>query len=119
MIRVLIVEDEAILALNLKLGLEANNCNVAGIANSGETAIKKTEETKPDIVLMDIKLRGSMDGIDAALQIMKRYEVPIIYLTGNTDDLTKDRAMQSHPLRYLEKPVESGALCETIQQALQ
>ena len=119
MFKVLIVEDEALLAINLQMGLEENNYEVAGIAYSGEAAINKAGQTKPDIVLMDIKLNGPMDGIEAAMQIRDKYGMPIIYLTGNTDDATRQRAINSHPSRYLEKPVEADVLCEIIEQVLQ
>jgi len=117
-IRVLIVEDEAILAMNLQVGLEEGQCEVVGIACSAEEAVRQAGQTKPDIVVMDIKLKGAMDGIEAAIQINDKYGIPIMYLTGNTDDATRERAIHSHPLRYLEKPVESHVLCEVIKQAM-
>ena len=116
--KVLIVEDEVLLALSYKLDLESNDCEVMGIVYSGEEAIAGVEKSRPNLVLMDIKLQGEMDGIEAAGIIMKRFNIPIIYITGNTDDVTKERALQTSPLAYLEKPVESEQLCSLIMKSL-
>lgn len=116
--RILIVEDEAVLAMMYKLGLENDKCTVVGVAHTGASAIEKAGETLPDLVLMDIKLRGAMDGVDAAIEIRKRYGTPIVYVTGNTDEHTRQRAIETDPLRYLEKPIESDALCEIVTQVM-
>jgi len=117
-IKVLIAEDEALLAMSYQMSLELKGCEVVGIATTGQQAIDMANSAAPDIVLMDIKLKGSMDGIDAAIQIKKIHNIPIIYITGNTDDRTRERAFLTHPLRYLEKPVESSLLCEIIEQVM-
>jgi len=117
-IKVLIAEDEAMLALSYKMGLEMRGCEVVGIAYTGDQAIAMAQTTQPDMVLMDIKLTGWMDGIDAAIQIMERYGVPIIYITGHSDEHTKNRALNTNPLLYLEKPVDSTELCGIIKKAM-
>lgn len=86
--RILIVEDEAITALDLKYSLEELGYEVVDTVDTGQDAIDTAIETKPDVVLMDIKLKGAMEGIEAA-EIISEYKIPIIYLTANTD--TEDR----------------------------
>lgn len=117
-IKVLIAEDEALLALSYKMGLEMRGCEVVGIAYTGDQAITMAKTTQPEIVLMDIKLTGWMDGVDAARQINERFGVPIIYITGHGDKHTKNRALNTDHLLYLEKPVESTELCGIIKDAL-
>lgn len=117
-IKILIVEDEAILAMNYKIGLEKAHFIVTGIAFSGEDALRQAEETRPDLVLMDIKLRGPMDGIDAALKIREAMDPKVIFLTGNSDEDTRKRAMEISPLRYIEKPVKTDILSGIIQSVM-
>ena len=85
-IKILIVEDEIITAKALKQRLENMNHSVVGIVGNGEDAIQKAGETSPDIILMDIVLKGNMDGIETAKKIMNIYNIPIIYLTSYYDD---------------------------------
>ncbi|MEA5503939.1 response regulator [Halotia wernerae UHCC 0503] len=90
-IQFLIVEDEFILALDLKEKLESLGHNVIDIVDSAEEAIEKAIELHPDLVLMDIKLRGKMDGIEAAREIWNCLQIPIIYVTGYSDKSTVER----------------------------
>jgi CheY-like chemotaxis protein len=117
--KILVVEDEQIVALDIKGMLQRLGYVVTGLAATGETAIGKAELTRPDLVLMDIKLRGDMDGVQAAQEIKARYGIPVIYLTANTDRETFERAMASGPLGYLQKPFELEALAATIAEALE
>jgi CheY-like chemotaxis protein len=117
-IKILIVEDEALLAMLYRKQLERHDCEISGIAASGPDAISMAHLYQPDLVLMDIKLKGEMDGIDAAIKIRENLQIPIIYITGNTDDNTKSRALQTKPLKYLEKPVESEELWRTIEKGI-
>lgn len=112
--RILIVEDEALLAMSYKMSLEGGTCKVVGIAATAERAIAMAGRDLPDVVLMDIKLRGKVDGIEAARQIMETLHIPIIFITGNTDEETKQRALQTNPKAYLEKPID----CDELQQYL-
>src|SRR5512141_2743958 len=83
--QILVVEDEYIIAENLRENLESLGYSVSDIASSAIEAIEKAEELQPDIVLMDIRLQGEMDGIQAAEQIWNRLQIPVIYITGHSD----------------------------------
>ncbi|MEJ2181899.1 MAG: response regulator [Nitrospirota bacterium] len=113
--KILIVEDAMIVARAMKLSLEEAGYSAA-IALEGEDAIMKAEKEKPDIVLMDITLGGEIDGIEAARRIMDICTVPVIYLTGNTDAATFERAKRTHPAGFLLKPVDDHELIELIKK---
>ena len=117
-LRVLIVEDEVIVALELQSHLENLGYEVAGTVTSGEEAVLHADALQPDLVLMDIRLSGKMDGIDAARQIRARYEVPIVFLTAFGDEQTLERAKAVGPFGYLLKPFEERDLFATIEVAL-
>lgn len=116
MIKVLIVEDESIIAMTYKaVFIKRKIATVIGIFNKAEHAIKQINENLPDVIIMDIKLKGDLDGIEAAKLINKKLSVPIIFITGNSDKKTKERALSIKPLAYLEKPVNLDILCQTMQ----
>ena len=116
--QILIVEDESIVALDIQNRLRRLGYTVAGFVASGEDAIVKTAEIKPDLVLMDIKLKGAMDGIEAAGQIKAKFGTPSIYLTAFADEATLQRAKETEPLGYLIKPFEERELLATIRMAM-
>ncbi len=116
--RILVVEDEQIVAEDLKMTLEGLGYIVAGIASSGEKAIELAGTEKPDLILMDIMLAGKMDGIEAAEKIQARMNVPLIYLTAYSDDATLERAKRTKPYSYLIKPFEERELYSNIEMAL-
>jgi CheY-like chemotaxis protein len=116
--RVLIVEDEGIVAMDLENQLVSLGYEVPAIAASGEEAIRRAAELGPDLVLMDIKLRGDMDGLEAAEQIRARADVPVIYLTAFSDWGTLQRAKASAPFAYLLKPIEPTHLRSVVEIAL-
>jgi PAS domain S-box-containing protein len=116
--RILIVEDESIVALDIKSRLLSLGYDVLGIAPSGEQAVQKAAATCPDLVLMDIKLKGEMDGIEAAEQIHARFNIPVVYLTAFADDATLQRAKVAEPFGYIIKPFEERELHTTIEMAL-
>lgn len=118
-IQILVVEDERIIALNLKENLEALGYAVVGIAASGEKAVEKATEFHPDLVLMDIRLQGNMDGIEAAQQIWDNFSIPVIYVTGHSDKSTLERAKVTAPFGYILKPVKEQELQVSIETALQ
>ncbi len=86
-------------------------------ALNGKDAIKKTRETNPDLVLMDIQLNGPIDGIEAAQQIQKLFKVPFIYLTGTQDNKILERAQQTEPAGYITKPFDETEIQNTIEIA--
>ncbi len=116
-VKVLIVEDEAIVALDIKNRLEHLGY-IPMIASSGEDAIKMSAETRPDLVLMDIMLGGKMDGIEAAVQIHKHIDIPIVYLTAYADEKTLSRAKITKPFGYILKPFEERELQCVIEIAI-
>jgi signal transduction histidine kinase len=116
--KILIVEDESIIALDIKTSLLDAGYNVVAIAVSGEDAIALVPEHEPDLILMDIRLRGKMDGIESAAEIVKSSNAPIIFLTAHADKDTLDRAKLTGPFGYLIKPFEDHNLITTIEIAL-
>ncbi|MBD2459411.1 response regulator, partial [Nostoc sp. FACHB-87] len=117
-IQVLIVEDEFILALDLREKLECLGHTVLDIVNSPKEAIEQATELQPDLVLMDICLHGKMDGIDAAEEIWNSLRIPIIYITGHFDKTTVEKATQIFTFGYLLKPVREENLYVAIQTGL-
>lgn len=115
---ILIVEDEAILALNVKEMLLQMGHSVAAIHVSGEKAIESLAPAQPDLVLMDIRLQGDMDGITAAEQIHSQYNIPIIFMTAHSEETIINRAKTTEPYGYLVKPVDSVELRIAIELAL-
>ncbi|MHC5034564.1 MAG: response regulator, partial [Planctomycetota bacterium] len=116
--RIQVVEDESIVALDIKDNLEILGYNVVAVESSGEPAIQKAIETRPDLVLMDIRLKGEMDGIEAAQQIRAHLGTPVIYLTAYADEATLQRAKITEPYGYILKPFEERELHTTIEMAL-
>ncbi len=116
--RIMVVEDEQITAADLEASLEDLGYTVTAIASSGKQAIRSAETTLPDLVLMDIRIKGEMDGVDAARQIRQRLDIPVIYLTAHADDETLERAKSAEPLGYIVKPFQESELRAAIQMAL-
>jgi signal transduction histidine kinase len=116
--RVLIVEDEVVVANNLHDRLRELGYSVLGMVASGEEAVRCAGETLPDLVLMDIKLRGEIDGVQAAEQIRAGFGIPVVYLTGFADDTTLQRAKVAEPYGYVLKPFELRELRTAIEVAL-
>ena len=116
--RVMIVEDEAVVALHIRQELTKLGYTVAGTATAGEQALKMIEEVFPDIILMDIHIQGAIDGIETASRIPRYLHVPIIFLTAYSEDVTLKRAGETHPYGYLIKPFLDRELHATIKMAL-
>ena len=116
--RILIVEDERLIAADIEDHLVDLGYRVAGVAISGEDAIRDARERGPDLILMDVKLRGSLDGTEAARRIRETLEVPIVFLTSHADPATLERACASSPYGYLVKPFEGRELAATIETSL-
>lgn len=117
-VQVLIVEDERIVAGDLRARLRRMGYRVAAIASTGDDAIRAADEHHPDLVLMDIRLEGTMDGIQAADTIRRTHNIPIIYLSAYADQSTVERAKVTEPFGYLLKPFEDSELRTTIEMAL-
>ncbi len=118
MTRVLIVEDERIVAEDIKNSLESLGYTVCAVASTGMEALKKVGEAHPDAVLMDIILRGKMDGIEAASRIRFQYDIPVIYLTAYDDQRMVGRAKETEPYGYVVKPFKEGELHAAIETAI-
>ena len=116
--KILIVEDEGIVILHIRKALESLGYIVAGIANSGDEAIIKATEIRPDLVLMDIILKGAIDGIEAADKIRAILNIPVIYLTAHADEATLQRAKVTEPFGYIVKPFRERDLQIAIEFAL-
>jgi signal transduction histidine kinase len=116
--KVLVVEDESIVALDLRKALTGLGYSVPAVAASGEEAIRKAAEACPDLVLMDIRLRGGMSGIEAAEDIRARFGIPVVYLTALADESTVQWARKTEPFGYLIKPFDERDLYVAIEMAL-
>lgn len=117
--RILIVEDEHIVAMGIKRMLKNMGYTLVGVASSGEDAINKTESTFPDLVLMDIMLKGDMNGIEAAKEIKARFGTPVVYLTACSESKIVERAWKTEPSGYVVKPFDEKDLQKSINVALQ
>jgi two-component system cell cycle sensor histidine kinase/response regulator CckA len=115
---VLIVEDDGLIAAGLQSVLTRLGYVVLAVVASGEDAVQQAAETRPDLVLMDIRLTGELDGIAAAEQIRTRFDVPVVYLTAHTDEDLLQRAKITEPYSFLVKPVRKEGLLATIEMAL-
>jgi CheY-like chemotaxis protein len=116
--KILVVEDEVIVAEDLRQGLEKLGYTVTGTVGNGAAALKMIAEDPPDLVLMDIQLNGEMDGIHTAGEIRTLMNVPVVYLTAHSDPGTLARAAKTEPFGFLLKPFEERELFSTIEIAL-
>lgn len=117
--KVLIVEDDFILAKVTELHLKKLGYTISGMVSSGEQAVALAKSEKPHVILMDIQLSGSIDGIEAVETIRTWSDVPVIYVTGNSDQGTKQRALITRCSAYLVKPVDKRELQSAIESAFQ
>jgi len=117
-VKILIVEDDGIIATNIKKMVITSGYEVTSVVTSGELAVQKAVEDPPGLVLMDINLPGAMDGIDAAAQIRTQHDIPVIYLTSFPDEGLIDRAKITEPFGYLLKPFQEKELQGTIEMAI-
>lgn len=117
-INLMLVEDERVVAFDLKMQLQSFGYRVGAVVASGEEAVERVAAEAPDLILMDIHLEGEMDGVEAALEIQSRHQVPVIYLTAYAEDDTLKRALESRPFGYLVKPWNVRELHASIQMAL-
>ena len=115
---ILIVEDESIVAKDIQHSLKKLGYTVVEICSNGEDAIRIVEELKPNLVLMDIMLKGDMTGIEAAAQIREKFNIPVIYLTAYADESTLNKAKVSEPYGYIIKPFKEIDLHTSIEMAI-
>lgn len=117
-VSILVVEDESVVALDLKEHLQEMGYSVCAIASSGDEAIALTQEHRPDLILMDVVIRGGMDGIEAATHVARERPIPVIYLTAFGDESTIGRALHTAPYGFLTKPFHPTNLRAAIEVAL-
>ncbi len=115
---VLVVEDESIVSKDIQHSLKKLGYNVVGAAATGEQAVKLAVETQPDIILMDIMLKGEMNGIEAATQIRSETNIPVIFLTAYADESTLNKAKVTQPYGYIIKPFKESDIHTSIEMAL-
>lgn len=116
---ILIVEDVGMIADYMELILSRNGYRIAGVVSSGEEAVAAVHKAYPDLVLMDIKIHGEIDGISAAGMIRELSEVPIVYVSAYTDRSVIARAMATRPSAYLFKPFKSNELIGMVRKVLE
>jgi two-component system cell cycle sensor histidine kinase/response regulator CckA len=119
MTKILVVEDEALIAADIQQTLIGLGFEVPATVDTGAAALESVDELRPSLVLMDIKLRGKMDGIAAAAEIRSRFGTPVVFLTSHSDEATLSRAVATEPYGYLLKPFADRELRTAIIVALQ
>src|SRR6056297_2784347 len=115
---ILIVEDELIVAHSMQMRLELHGYAIDGIAKSGEEALQLLQSIVPNLILIDIRHSGEIDGIDASERIRRDHQIPVIFLTAYSDDQTLARAKITEPFGYIIKPFETRELVNNIEIAL-
>ncbi len=116
--KILVVEDEVIVAQNIRKGLERSGYAVIGPVGDAERAIQTALEKNPDLILMDISLDGGRDGVEVVRELNRHMDVPVIYITAHGDSKTVERAKQTAPFGYLHKPFSENEIHSTIEMAL-
>lgn len=116
--KILIVEDEAIVAMQIEESLKHMGYEVVGVASRGNDAIRIAKDTWPDLILMDIRLEGSMDGIETADNINRHYNIPVIFLTAYSDDNTVSRVIKTSSYGFMTKPFNDRELYSNIELAI-
>ena len=117
--RVLVVEDENIVALDIERGLKRLGYDVSAVVNNGKDAIREVSTNPPDLILMDIQIQGNIDGIETAGEIHKHFNVPVVFLTAYADEATLQRAKAVEPYGYLLKPFDETELHTAVEVVLQ
>lgn len=114
--KVLIVEDDFIIRLFLSKVLVSLNFDIIGIAGSYEESMKILEKNSPDVIIMDIGINGNKDGIEASSLINQKIKIPVIFITGNSDAPTLERAKKANPLLLIYKPIDENALRNELEK---
>ena len=116
--KILVVEDENIIAMDIRYTLRNLGYDVCGVVSSGEESVEKASSMNPDLILMDIKLKGNVDGVSAAQKIQSRQNIPVLYLTAYGDENTLNRLDKTKPFDYIHKPFEERELQFKIKTVL-
>jgi len=116
--KILIAEDENIIAMDIRYTLRNLGYDVCGVVSSGEESVEKASSMNPDLILMDIKLKGNVDGVSAAQKIQSRQNIPVLYLTAYGDENTLNRLDKTKPFDYIHKPFEERELQFKIKTVL-
>lgn len=116
--RILIIEDEFIIAEEIAIRLKRKNYSVVGICDTAEIAIEIIKKKSPDLVLLDITLRGDMDGIELSALIKNNHGIPVIFITANNDISTFEKAVITEPFGYITKPIDDNILINSIEIAI-
>ncbi len=119
MVKILIVEDDMITAADISMQLTQSGYEISGITPRGEDALKSIEATRPDLVLMDVNLKGTLDGVETAQKIYDQYGIPLIFLTANADGSTFSRAKAAKPYAFISKPFQPSDLEHAIDLTLE
>ncbi|PHN05163.1 DNA-binding response regulator [Flavilitoribacter nigricans DSM 23189 = NBRC 102662] len=117
--KILMVEDDMIIAADISMQLTKLGYTVTGIHTRGEDALRTIEQNRPDIILMDIVLSGKMNGIETAEIVLEQFQVPVIFLTSNSDDATFQQAIRAKPYAFISKPFQRSDLERTLSLVLQ
>ena len=114
--KVMVVEDDAIIGMDIEHRVRRLGYEVTGVADTAEEAIELAADTKPDIALMDIRLRGDIDGIDTARMLKEQFSLPVIFITAYSDLKMRSRALDLNPLGYIVKPIREVELKNTLEE---
>lgn len=117
--KVLMVEDDMIIAADVSMQLTKLGYEIIGMNTSGEDALKIIEHNRPDIIIMDIILTGKMNGIETSQKILDNYQIPVIFLTSNSDDATFEQAIKTKPYAFISKPFQKSDLERTLSLTMQ
>lgn len=116
--RVLVVEDDFLVATEIEIALQNAGFAVAGVAASADEAIALGQSTAPDLAVIDIRLHGARDGVDAAVALFRDYAIPCVFATAHADETVRARAAAAAPLGWLQKPYTMPLLIEVVRRAL-
>jgi CheY-like chemotaxis protein len=115
---IMVVEDEGVVSIDIRNILKNAGYNIAAVAFQGMEAVQKAEQSNPDLVLMDIGLKGEIDGIEAARRILDRFQIPVVFLTGFADEVTVTKAKEVNPSGFIIKPINEEDLKNTLDDVL-
>jgi len=115
---IMVVEDEGVVSIDIRNMLQKAGYSIAAVAYKGEEAVKKAKQSSPDLILMDIGLKGKMDGIETAKRIRDHLDIPVVFLTGFADDTTMAKAKEVDPSGFIIKPINEAELNKTLEDTL-